>query len=866
VLFGVGEPGGILNWIAKRARLNKAATELRVQALRNGGMRYEADFNQPLIKNKLGIRVAAMTSETEGWRNYDSFDQTRFFGTLKWMITPKTELNIEGERGSLFKMTNRNIIAYDGYTNWVAAGSQLGTTLDANKQVQYIHSLTGTVGNTDWIVLDTNGIGTAGKLMNWRGKTASMQRVAVSGTSTVGENIPINVDLNGNYCDFLPRETSIYGPGFGNDYKYSRVSATLTHAFSRNLFIELAAIRTITHNTVDDPQAAAGRFIQVDTNATYPDGTPNLNAGRPYIEFFGQSNQVNAREQSLRAMLSYTKDLKRLGRHTLAGAFIHTENKRNQLMIRETIVSPSAPNTVDVTNNPNRVWRRTYLGRQLADGSWTLNGVPSKDIVMADWRLHPASGLTDGSTAATGGRIYTTAWIPFGDNTQINSSKGQSSIVMLQSSFWNGRIKTIFGASYETRTDHNSESATGRIDPETGNLDRLPLEGFTPSPTGGGIPFAVPNPIGQSMHGRSLLGSIMFHATDWLSIGYNKAENNGLPSFSGFTWSPDGLRPGTRPPVSRGRSDDVSIKLDLFNRRVFATFTYFNTASVGNFNFQVLSSRGNPIGLNQMWRTLNTLVTTASLTTEPLQKYGYSSYLDLIDESTGRTFDTKTKGFEVELFGNLTDNLRLRLIYSNAITRDSNIGPEIRAYWNRWLPFLESRDEWADQAPLLHLPLNNGAGTIGDAVNVTKEDINNDYILAEGRRPTGGTQHQLTANAFYDFSTGTLRGFTIGGIVRYTSRPVAGYYVTNTSDDLDNPKGYTSEYWGKNITTYSLQVGYKRKLTLLGKSAMWNVRLQVNNLFNNQTVNYTRISRGGTLLMYKFTDPRSLTITTMLRF
>ena len=40
-----------------------------------------------------------------------------------------------------------------------------------------------------------------------------------------------------------------------------------------------------------------------------------------------------------------------------------------------------------------------------------------------------------------------TAFIPFNANTQLNSSEGTTAIGMLQSSFWQDRIQTIFGGS-----------------------------------------------------------------------------------------------------------------------------------------------------------------------------------------------------------------------------------------------------------------------------------------------------------------------------------------------------------------------------------------------------------------------------------
>lgn len=873
VLFGVGNPGGIINSTIKRAKLNRASGYVKLQAQSYDGIRYELDYNQPLIKNKLGFRVAAVKSQQESWRNYDSTDQARYFGTIKWMLGPKTEINVEGETGRIEKMTNRNIIGLDGITTWMDEGRQFSATPDESKQVQLIN---GGTAAANWMVLDTS----TGQLMNWRGKTASMQRETAG-----GEYIPLNVDGKGNYYDYLPRETSVYGPGWGTNYKYSRLSANFTHAFTKDLFFEVSAMRTIVHNTVDDPQQAVGRFIQADTNETLPDGSPNPNVGRPYIESYGQSNRNNTMDQAIRAMVTYTKNLKNLGRHTMAGAFIYNEGTRNQRMLRENIVSPNAPQTGDVTNNQNRIWRRTYLGRQLDDGTWTLTGVPSNNIVMADWRKHPIAEIEDktNSTATwnTGGRTYRTEWIPFNNSTQINSFDGTSTIGMLQSSFLKNRVKTIIGASYDTRTDYLSDDPTKEE-------NRTPLPGFTY-----GIPHVTPSNIGQSLHGRSLLGSVIWHVTDWMSLAYNKAENNGLPDFSGRVWSTytvtldngetaERMRQDARPPVSRGKSDDISVKFDLFNRRVFATLTWFKTAVDDDFMYHTIPNRNE--NLNAIWNALQSALVTGGVTRAPLDQYGYSSYSDLLDASTGRTFKSRTKGIEFELIANPTDNMKLRVIYSYQITTNHDIGPEMLAYLNRWIPFWESTGDWEGYPSLMNIPLvgNNSGRTFKSAVDTVKRAMNDEYILADGREPVGQMRHKLAANATYDFTTGVLRGVSIGGTAKYNSKPVTGFDVWSepvldpvTNDPVIDPatgdkiyNNMRSERWGLDSYTVDLQLGYKRKIALFGKSYMWSVRLHVNNLFNDDKVYPLRVARdgGGTLTMYKFSDPRSIQIMTQLKF
>jgi outer membrane receptor protein involved in Fe transport len=93
-------------------------------------------------------------------------------------------------------------------------------------------------------------------------------------------------------------------------------------------------------------------------------------------------------------------------------------------------------------------------------------------------------------------------------------------------------------------------------------------------------------------------------------------------------------------------------------------------------------------------------------------------------------------------------------------------------------------------------------------------------------------RYNLTTN--YDFSSGALKGFNVGGGVRYTSSEIIGYAPLGTGlnpdgtlapppflSDLSKPRKAPSE------TYFDLWVGYNRKLT---SKINWNIQLNVNNV------------------------------------
>ena len=800
VLFGVGSPGGIINVTTKRAILGATKTALTVQGTTWDGLRWEGDFNVP-VGDKIALRVAAVNTVEGSWRNYEYDDQQRYFGTAKWVIGKKTELNVEGERGNLNKATKRTIVGYDAYSNWVAAGRNLNTAANTAQQVQRI---AGT--NVPWIVFDSTG----GTIANWVNKTSSQLR-----QSADAEPSPIT--------DFsiVPRESIFYGPGYNQGTDYTRLSAYLTHSFTPDFNVEVAGMRMNRAGQVWDAQGPAQEYLKIDTNATLPNGAVNPHAGQPYLEALTQVNNTSTRDDAIRTIASYTKGRGSFwGKHTLAGVFEADWGKTDQAITRESVISANAPNTATPDNNNNRVNRRTYV---------TLGG-PSSDIVLANFQNLPISGLVDSAT----GIPYTTAFIPFNANTQLNSYKSTSAIGMLQSAFWHDRIHTVVGGSYDERSDF------------LGSQVRVPYTNFS-----GGIIQPVRGHVANKSHANSFSFSGVLQVTDWLGLTYSKAENSALPNSSGRISSADGLTQGMRPPTPRGKSQDMGIKLDLWKHKVFLTALYYETSDVNDFDFTpVIAPTINPI-----WAGLNLagVPVPAGYTYDPIITTGGTP--TIADITTGATFAGKSHGVELELTANPTDHWRIFANASSGVNTHANIGPEERAYVAKWRPFWLANSAVAVSG-------TGTAGTVGGQVALVDAALLANYVLPDGKEPLGQMKYKATLRTSYDFSAGWARGVTVGGGIRYNSAPVVGYF---TSFDSSN-NVVARVIRGSDQIFFDANVSYRRKLNLLRKSCMWTLQLNVNNVLNNDAFVRLRVSSINEVELYKFNPPRELLFSSKFEF
>jgi iron complex outermembrane receptor protein len=790
VLFGLGDPGGIINVTTKRAVLSQQKGSLALVGKSHDGFRQELDFNQPILKDRLAVRVGVASERLNAWRNYEHDDEDRLFGTIKFRITPKTELNVDLEQAEIDKSVHRTFTGYDGYTLWRDAGRTIDANANAPRGIARVAG-----NNVAWLVYfsDTN------RLINMRNTTSSVSRTSNDGDMLAMTDFSI-----------MPRETAIYGPGFYQELGYSRLSAYLTHSFTRDLNVEIAGMRTDAHTDNSDPQLAGGQALKVDTQPTLLfNNTPNPNAGRTYFEGLPQRNLNNTRDDAVRAMAAYRKDLGRWGKHTLAGVYQYAFSKTSQAVIREQIISANAPNLAMPEQNNNRVFRRTYVD---------ITG-PSTGIVMADPRKGNPSGLTDPVLNAT----YVTDWIPFNQNTQLNSNEGTTIIGMFQSSFWKDRIQTIIGGSRDQRSDY------------LGTQVRTPLPGFQQ-----GILTPVRSKDPNDVDARSISFSGVFHATNWLSLTYSKAQNSGLPSFSGRLNAPTGGF--IRPPIPHGKTQDMGIKLDLFDHRLFLTAQYFKTKAESDFDFTAVMT-GN---VNPIW---NALEAAGVLRASGLVLANVSAI------ETGASFDSQTDGYEIELTANPSERWRLFANYSSTSTMRTNIGREEQAYLANF------RDLWLRNGSV---PLTDGTGrTVAQAVAGVDQAAFTNFVLADEKRPLGQVKHKFNLRTTYELSAERLKGFSIGGGARYFSEPIIGFTATGA---LGGPITRTTFYGSKQVF-FDANVGYRRKLPqVFGRSFTWALQLNINNVLENDSFVRVRQASDGQLVTYRWNPPREWILTSRFSF
>lgn len=377
---------------------------------------------------------------------------------------------------------------------------------------------------------------------------------------------------------------------------------------------------------------------------------------------------------------------------------------------------------------------------------------------------------------------------------------------------------------------------------------------------------------------------------------YGESEN--FSPASGRTVSPFGV--AIAPPA--GVTKEKGIYLEVFDGKLSARLNFFETTQTGSFNgsvgglaAQIVSMHSNaynavlngwipnrgdgfpvgyvapPAALLQLfnWRLNNG---TPASTNPGVQD----------------TSDFVTKGKELELMFRPTRGLSFMMNVSEQQSVRSNTGAATRALiydtpTASGDPLaVEWRKDWTYQIPLSQVAINFlGSRTDINMFGVAfQRNVLNPYNIAKSG--DGAPVHDLRrwrANIVgnYDFQGEMLKGFGVGGGVRWLDKAAIGYPLANFRADLTPIKegepalpsdirisDVRNPYYSPAETRYDAWLSYSTKILngKYGLKAQFNIR----NLFTNNELVPAVINPDGSIPVWSIAEGRKYTITLKLTF
>ncbi len=582
-------------------------------------------------------------------------------------------------------------------------------------------------------------------------------------------------------------ENGFAGPGATRDTDYHTFSVFYNQRLAEGLDFEVAYNRQSTDFVSYDPQNA-GNVVRGDPNAVLPDGTTSL-AGQWYTEAVWENRNRDREIDTLRVALSYELDAGKMGVHRLAALFetsdATTVRSENRLYLE------GAPFNNSPENGNNLLRVRNHLPVGEANGFYA-----------GDWRnvLGRTFTYSDGSQ-------YPIVWGQRNQNIDDDEESTDSFTFAMQNYFLSDRLVTTFGFR-EDQVDI---------------LDRGTVRGDPVAPgKNGWWEVDYDNVSRPKFDASTTTFGLVGHVTDTISVFANKSENSGLPQFNQNV-----LPDSTTPDPSNGESEDFGLHFELLEGKLFASVAYYESAASGLTAF---GTRGAIENRND--RVLDAIVANGGLTDAQAD--------ELRVVTNVYTFDQVAEGFEFDLTANLTESWKLVLNYSHNELVQSNIAPEVEAWWN------ENRPLWDANSAL-----STGNLTVAEEAEQVDLWLSGrqalDGIVAQGSR-----EHSFRAFTNYTFRDGALKGFRIGGGVRYISESALGRDPGN------------NVFFGNGQTLVDLVAGYSFKV--FDDSSRVNLQLNVSNLLDEDDLYLTRANGAGVINRANIPTPRVIRLSASFDF
>ena len=873
ILFGFGSPAGKINVATKQAMTDRTFSSFSNRLDSWGGHRWVADANLAAIKNKFALRTVLLLGREESWRKAGHNHQDRIFLTAKWRIDQKTTLRADAEYGKINRIVPRPFWGNDLKSLWDLNGRPIFNNFSAS----YVPGETFTPG----------AAGTPGTPLRDTGATAvtgvqersSGDWVVVSDRFAAAQNYrqfttaerPVGPLRNDFEMGRRFPEAALEGNWISGRFAVANVSVFFQRELARDLNLEVAANRQSLRRNVHNDLQWDLYGVAADTNRFLPNGQLRPTTDLYYFEM--SPNRIFSRNNTdqARITLSYDKTLRDWARLRVAGLgemvdFNSIGGNRQLSWLKGPGSSSGGAFNATPENAANKVYYRYYLKNlnELNDPNYRI---------PAPYALNGPISYQDPRTGALS-NLYA---------HEVERAQSVASPVARETGAYMGvaqayLFKDRLVATYGYRMD--------RVKNWIGLAVRDPAAEALTANSGLWLPVDAKSKTPTVYSGDTQTLGGVFHVNRWLSAFINTSSSLSTPSIN-FV-APKDVRQTTGAdltPAPSGETTDYGLKLSLLQNRVFVTATRYHTVSKNEFGF----SGFNKTNLVNIWTALaNSTILPAGETTFA------QSQIQVMNQVNGYAQDSESKGYELEIVGKPLANLSVSINYSNNNTRRSNIGREFRTYIDAWKPywkrysdlsitqnttqprpqFAPSSTDWrppAEAAATGSFVLNNDS--INESIAAAEQVFFDNPRVFEGMRFVGDPLHNVNFRTRYDFTSGMLKGLSVGGGTRLRWGRVAGakvdYSVPANADYTDTWNGRVINRIAAATTedqiVYDLQVSYSRPI--FDRKYRWSVQLNVNNVTNQRELIVNSV-HPQTLapVTYRYQDPRQFILTNTFSF
>jgi hypothetical protein len=222
------------------------------------------------------------------------------------------------------------------------------------------------------------------------------------------------------------------------------------------------------------------------------------------------------------------------------------------------------------------------------------------------------------------------------------------------------------------------------------------------------------------------------------------------------------------------------------------------------------------------------------------------------------------KGVEIEFVANPTDNWRISMNVAKQETVQSGSGAELQTYYSQIRQSLIEANLW-------DTGVADNPSTTGDTTfkqTLTRDFLNPLAAVAAKDGTASQEQRKWRANlvSAYQFAEGGfLKGFEIGGALRWQDKAAVGYPIIliESEGDVIQQPNLSSPYFAPSSVNGDVFARYGRSLS---NRVDWTVQLNLRNLIGDQDLIPEVINPDGSNAVMRIPVERSIFLTNTFEF
>ncbi len=805
ILYGLGNPSGVVNYRTKGAYIGNNAYEVSARYGSHDDVRGSFDINYQVVEDKLAVRLLGMASDRGFKQQPSHFRDNRISTAVIYKPFEGATFKLSYELVSQNQNHPNTITPIDHVTEYIRQGRPEwnAATDDYSARPDYLSSVQAerTVavhdydGNADYYFMGDAG--------NQRFTTVNQQNHDAVDIFTwigfsdnkVADFHSLNMNPNGREMEYdgllLTYDQKITDDLYANVGYYTEKLDDLNYYFTR------------------------GFEIRVDNNTHLPDGRVNPHHGETYIPQWSLDNRnvIDETNDMLRGTITYELDfetkfadswLKWIGRHNFTALAESQETERDSKAFNE--IRENHAFYLDASNRADHeTWQSTRLLYLGGTADTPVRHAPKFPELGPKGVPHsyynPDTGVWETDT-------YDAQWAL--KRHDIVGEKIESTGFIWQSYFWDGRIVGTAGWRKDKNTarqgTYNSIGDDGMVIDGNDTTEADPIEGDT-----------------------STLG-IVVHPLSWLSVHYNESENF-TPAASDVNMLGESVGPPS------GMGEDYGFSLSLMDGKFNARVNWYKVEQVNSrlpWGASMFLAQWELLVIDeQMFPTLSAMAGVP---------YERQTPLSVGDGRIVTTADVVSEGMEIEIAYNPTENLRIMANIAQQDAVRSGIAKSVTRFLEKAMPYWQSHPMW-DTEEYSH-NVWGVEGNVLDWFNAYPAGRTLTYNADEGASNPQLREWRTNVIANYTFTDGRLSGWNFGGAVRYQSEAAIGFPTINNEEGLIVGLDLENAYTDDATLDLDLWVGMQRMI--MDDKIKMNVQLNVRNVTRSEGFQAINANSDGT--------------------